>query len=384
MESEGSDEADCERDRAGGRAVRVSRRRAMAGIGFSTASAALLTSGAAVGAGSTPQGPLPVLPVGTEDWTAALAETPQVQLVPGAVYRLTRTAELPDGCFLAGNGATVTVAEPSYGAFAVRERSDVTVADVRFLGQDADPLGTGIVPAHVGLRSSRSTNVRVLDCDFTHWRGAGIAVTGAERDDYFGYRVKVSGCSFHRCYFGVSTADRSEYSQLTGNSFAYCRLAVWNSSGNWTVNDNTVVACYGAYYSFSKSSPYGTANGPHGDNWGHGSLVGNTFNHSNNGAPGGLWRRGAAFPLGGVPRDPGAGVVVDGVLPPTFSGNTLWYTDLRATGILGTRWLLSGSSFSHLDISCTGRAWVHLAGTQSRSAETAPRFRGKVKDLLPG
>ncbi|QKW06592.1 right-handed parallel beta-helix repeat-containing protein [Streptomyces sp. NA04227] len=362
----------------------VSRRRALTGLGFTSASAALLGGAAAPASGAAADGPLPVLPVDTADWTAALRATPQVQLVPGATYVLPQRAELPSGCYIAGNGATVTVTGTAHGALSVNGQRDVTLTDIRLRGQTADPIDTGIVTGHVGLRLTRSTNVRVLDCDFTHWRGAGITVTGSVQDDYYAYRVKISGCAFHRCYFGVSTADRSEYSQLTANSFAYCRLAIWNSSGNWTVNDNTVVGCYGAYYSFSKSSPYGTANGPGGDNWGHGALTGNTFNHSNNGGSGGLWDGGAAFPLGGTVTDPGRGVVVDGVLPPTFSGNTLWYTNLRATNLLGTRWLLSGSTFSNLNITCSGATWVHLAGTQSRSAAEAPKLSGNVKDLLPG
>jgi hypothetical protein len=356
----------------------VDRRRALAGIagaGAAGAAGALFTTRGADAAVSA-RG-LPVLAVG-DDWAAVLAKTPQVQLVPGATYTLDSAVELPDGCYIAGNGATVTVSGDTVGALRVTGRTDVTVTDVRFRGRTADPIGSAMVTAHVGVAISRSTNVRVRNCDFSHWRGAGVVVTGSVSDDYYAYRVKIQGNAFDRCYFGVSAADRSEYSLIGGNSFTYCRLAIWNSSGNWTVNDNHAVGCHGAYYSFARTSPYGSLSA---DNWNHGSLVGNTFNHSNSGGKA-RWDDNTAFAIGGSVQNPGTGVVVNGVLPPTFSGNTLWYTDLTATDIQGTRWLLSGSTFSHLTISCTGTAPVHLVGTQSRGADGAPRLSGNAKDLL--
>lgn len=56
----------------------------------------------------------------------------------------------------------------------------------------------------------------------------------------------------------------------------------------------------------------------------------NTFNRANSGTPT-RWSGNTGFPLGGGSQDPGPGVVVNGVLPPTFSGNTLWHTDVTAT-----------------------------------------------------
>lgn len=350
-------------------------RRAVAVAGAAGALAAVAPPGRADAAiGSTS---LPVLGV-TDDWNAVLARTPQVQLTPGATYTLTAPVALPDRCVIVGNGATVTVANDQTGALSIAGRSSVTISGVHFLGRQASPVDSAPQFAHVGIRISRSTGVRILDCDFTNWRGAGMAVTGSTADDYFGYRLKVSGNAFHRCYFGVSLADRSEYSQLTANSFTSCRLAIWNSSGNWTINGNVVVGCYGAYYSFAQTSPYGALTS---DNWGHGSLTGNTVNHCNGGVPV-RWSTALSFPIGGVERNPGTGVVVDGVLPPTFTGNTLWYSDIRATNLLGTRWLLSGCTLSNLAVSCTGAVPVHLVGTQSNSGNL-PLLQGNVKDLLP-
>ncbi|MFD7161413.1 right-handed parallel beta-helix repeat-containing protein [Kribbella sp. NPDC059898] len=326
-----------------------------------------------VGIASRKTGVLPVLEP-DDDFGAFLASHPQVELVPAASYVLPAPVEVPDNCVIIGNGARITVTGTT-AALRITGRRDVTIRDVRFVGQPADPLGADPVFEHVAVRITRSTNVRVVDCDFANWRGAGVVSTGSVADDYFGYRVKLRGNSFIRCYFGVSVADRSEYSVMSGNSFTYCRLAIWNSSGNWEINDNDIIGCYGAYYSFNRTSPYGVASS---DNWGHGSFAGNTANHSNGGAKA-LWSTGTSFPIGGVPTDPGHGIVVSGVLPPTFTGNTLWYTDLTAKDLADTRWLITGCTLSNLTVSATGAVPVQLVGVQSN---VAPILSGSVTDLL--
>ncbi|MFF0537919.1 right-handed parallel beta-helix repeat-containing protein [Streptomyces coelicoflavus] len=349
----------------------------LAGVMGAAAAGALITPRAA--AASPPTGTrstsgLPVVAVG-EDWQQALAATSRVQLEPGATYTLNAPVELPDGCLIVGNGATVTVGDTSTPALRITRRRGVTVSGVRFRGQADDPLGTAMVTGHVAVTVTRSSDVRVVDCDFERWRGAGVVVTGSAADEYMSARTVVSGNTFDRCYFGVSAADRSEYSLLTGNIFTSCRLAVWNSSGNWNIQGNTVVACYGAYYSLAATSPYGRQSA---DNWNHGAVTGNTFNHSNGGAPA-RWTTNVAFPVSGSPRDPGTGVVVSGVLPPTFSGNTLWYTDVTAADLGGDRWVLNGCALSDLSVRCSGSVPVHLLGHQGNHA---PTVSGNVVDLL--
>jgi hypothetical protein len=355
-------------------------RRALAGAMGAAAAGLLLApreaaaSPAAAGSTAAAIAGLPVLTAG-EDWQQVLSATPRVQLEPGATYTLPAAVELPDGCLIVGNGATVTVSGASVPALRVTRRRDVTLTGIRFLGQETDPLGTAMARDHVAVTLTRSSDVRVTDCSFARWRGAGVVVTGSASDDYMGARTVVSGNTFDRCCFGVSTTDRSEYSLLSGNVFTYCRLAVWNSSGNWNIQGNTVVGCYGAYYSFAATSPYGSLSS---DNWNHGAVTGNTFNHSNGGTPT-RWTSNAAFPLGGTTRDPGPGVVVSGVLPPTFSGNTLWYTDVTATGLRGSRWVLTGCTLSDLTVACSGSVPIHLLGHQGNRP---PTLTGNVVDPL--
>ncbi|HEX7341363.1 MAG TPA: right-handed parallel beta-helix repeat-containing protein [Rhodanobacteraceae bacterium] len=320
---------------------------------------------------------LPVLAAG-DDWQRVLRDTPRVQLEPGATYTLGKSVELPDGCLIAGNGATITVAHDTLAAFAITQRHDVRIRDVTFRGHAGDPAGTPPSFAHVALRIARSTNVRVEDCDFSFWRGAAITLNGSVHDDYFAYRNRFIGNAFHHCYFGISIADRAEYGQLVANSFDGCRLAIWNSAGNWTIADNLIVACHGGYYAIAQTSPYGHQSH---DNWCHGTLVGNTFNHCNTNDQQN-WAAQAAFAIGGVTRDPGRGVVVEGLLPPTFTGNTLWYSDIHARDLAGTRWLLSGCVLSNLTVHCHGNVPIELAGTQANGIDNLPQLTGNVRALF--
>ncbi|GAB3804340.1 hypothetical protein GCM10028798_24510 [Humibacter antri] len=343
-----------------------------AGLGL----AAGMTMSPAFAATPTASTALPVL-TPDDDWGQVLAATPQVQLVPGAAYTLTKTVALPDNTFIEGNGAIVTVADDSTGALSADQKIDVTVRNVTFQGRTADPLGTAPSFAHVAIRLSRCTDFRVLDCDFNYWLGAGIVVTGSTSDDYFSYRGHVTGNTFHHCYFGVSFADRAEYSALSGNVFTRNRLAIWNSSGNLTATGNVVVACYGAYYSFAATSPYGSQAS---DNWAHGNVVGNTFNHSN-GSGGVRWTGNAGFPIGGSNTDPGAGVVVSGVIPPTFSSNTLWYTNVTARNHAANAWFLTGCALSDLTVSATGANPIKIVGYQCNAGH-APTLAGTVQSVL--
>nr|WP_242522124.1 right-handed parallel beta-helix repeat-containing protein [Microbacterium esteraromaticum] len=301
---------------------------------------------------------LPVLRPG-DDWQLTLTATPHIQLVAGAVYALTATIDLPDGAFIEGNGAIITVADEGIGALRAQGRRNISIRNVIFRGRDGDPLGSEPRFEHVAIRLTRCSGYRITDCDFENWRGCGIAVTGSTGDDYFEYRGQVSGNTFHHCYLGVSFADRAEYSLLAQNIFTRNRLAVWNSSGNLTMSGNVVVSCYGAYYSFAQTSPYGVQAS---DNWAHGSVTGNTFNHSNGGG-GPLWKTNAAFPIGGSTVDPGPGIAINRVIPPTFSANTLWYTDVTCTQHGANIWNLTGCASSDLTVSAAG-AEVRLVGCQ--------------------
>lgn len=108
---------------------------------------------------------------------------------------------------------------------------------------------------------------------------------------------------------------------------------------------------------------------------------GNTVNHVN-GSGGRHWTANTAFPIDGKKTDPGPGIVIDGVLPPTFSANILWHTDVRAKTNLGTPWILIGNTLSNLTISCSGKNAIHVLGVQENGADNIPTLEGNVKNLL--
>ncbi|PWH07627.1 hypothetical protein DEO23_03115 [Brachybacterium endophyticum] len=75
-------------------------------------------------------------------------------------------------------------------------------------------------------------------------------------------------------------------------------------------------------------------------------------------------------------------MVVEGLLPPTTSGCTFWYTDGTARGLQGTAWTLTGCTLSDLTITGEGEVPIRLVGHQSNSGEHRPVLTGAVEDAL--
>lgn len=356
---------------------RIGRGTVLAGIGAAGVGLAATLAPTAP-AQAAPPTPLPVL-TPSDDWDAVLARTPRVQLEPGATYVLDAPVTLPSGTLIVGHGAVVTTSSTAHGAFVINQGEDITLSGLRLHGTDAPEVDVPLEIAHTAIRARRARNLRVLDCDLIGWRGAGIAVTGEAADDYFSYGLQISGCRFETCVIGVSAADRCEYSLLADNVMISCHLGIWNSSGNWNLSGNVLVGCYGAYYSVAATSPFGDLAA---DNWGHGSVSGCTMNHSHGGATR-SWTRELSLPLGGVDRDPGPGVVLEGVLPPAFTGNTLWYTDVTARDLPASVWNLTGCALSDLRITQDGGAPIRLIGHQSNAGDAhAPVLTGDAHDAL--
>ncbi len=355
----------------------MGRRRMLAGAGIAGVGALAGVAFAPAATAASSHKAVVVLQPG-DDWAAVLAASPQVQLVAGASYTLAAPVDLPDNASIEGNGAVITVASDDVAAFVATSKTGITIRNLTLQGRAEDPLNQPANFAHTAIRLERCTSFRITDCDFNYWLGAGVVVTGDRADDYFSYRGHIQGNTFNRCYFGLSFTDRAEYSAVTDNIFTANRLAIWNSSGNLSVTSNVVVNCYGAYYAYAKTSPYGALAS---DNWNHGAVTGNTFNHSN-GSGGARWTSNVAFDIGGQSIDPGAGVVVDGLLPPTFTGNTLWYTNIKANNHGANQWLLTGCALSNLSITATGNNPVKILGFQSNGAGNAPRISGNVQHVF--
>lgn len=286
-------------------------------------------------------------------------------LQSGSIYTFSNIA-LPSNTFISGNGAIVTPGQSHQNCFTLTDVKNVSLRDIHFRGQTAGAAGGALNTSHIAVQIIKSQDVLIHGCSFKNWLGAGIVSRGSTSGvSYFNYRLIISNNTFDQCFFGISIADRSEYSIFSNNILTSCRVGTWHSSGNWNINGNTYVTCRAPYLSFGNTSPFGTYSS---DNWNHGSFTANILNHSNSGGdtPWGA----ISFPIGGVASDP-TGVVISGVLPPTFTGNTLYYTNLDFTGVTATStsspWQITGCVFSQMTISASQSGVIALVGCSKQA-----------------
>lgn len=273
---------------------------------------------------------------------------------------------LPSNTTIIGNGAFVTPGSLSNKCFLLTDVTNIVLRDIYFLGQSTPAKGSALNTSHVAVQIQRSQDVTIQGCSFVNWLGAGIVSQGSTSGiSYYNYRVIITGNKFDQCFFGISIADRSEYSNFSNNILSSCRVGTWHSSGNWNLIGNTYVTCRAPYLSYAKTSPFGLLSS---DNWNHGSFIGNIANHSNSGGNS-SWGA-ASFLIGGVSSDP-TGIVISGVLPPTFSGNTLYYTNLDFSGVTATStstaWQITGCVFSQMTITATTPGTITLVGCSKQA-----------------
>ena len=277
---------------------------------------------------------------------------------------------LPANTTIIGNGAKVSPSSTSNKCFIITDVTNIIIRDINFIGQKSAAVGSALKTAHIAIHLTRSQDIYINGCAFINWLGAGIVSQGGTTGiSYYNYRMIISNNRFDQCYFGISIADRSEYCMFSNNILSSCRVGTWNSSGNWNIIGNTYVSCRAPYLSYAKTSPFGALSS---DNWSHGSFVGNIMNHSNSGGVN-VWSSNAAFPIGGVSTDP-SGVVLNGVLPPTFTANTMYYTNLDCTGITaaqtGTAWQITGCVFSQNTITASVAGSIALVGCSKQTNVT--------------
>lgn len=289
-------------------------------------------------------------------------------LQAGRTYTFSNVV-LPSNTTILGNGAFVIPGSTTNKCFLLTDVTNITLRDIYFKGQTAAAAGGALNTAHVAVHIQRSQNVIINGCSFINWLGAGIVSQGATTGiSYYNYRMIISNNKFDQCFFGISLADRSEYCMFSNNILSSCRVGTWHSSGNWNINGNTYVTCRAPYLSYAKTSPFGSLSS---DNWNHGSFVGNIMNHSNSGGNS-AWGA-ASFAIGGTASDP-TGVVINGVLPPTFTGNTLYYTNLDFSGVAlavaSTPWQITGCVLSQMTVSSDSPGAIALVGCSKQANVT--------------
>lgn len=296
-----------------------------------------------------------------------------IYLQPGATYTVDDLV-LPAGTTINGMQATLSPSDSTHACILLHDGSDdVAIDRVRFLGQSASPNGTAYNKAHWAIKVSRAFRPCITRCTFANWAGGGIGMVGSAADDYKEYGANISDNEFNRCFIGFMRCGRYEFGRDSFNRHNNCRVGVWDEAGNWTTIGTKATSCRTPYVSTNRAIDF-TAGGVNAfsSNSAHGTLVGIEGNHAND-EGGSAWAANNAIPLmGGGTYTPPGGIVIDGVLPPTMTGLTLYYCDLtllnRPTMSRPTR--ISGVVASTCTISADVAGVLELDGYTDHSAVT--------------
>lgn len=266
---------------------------------------------------------------------------------------------IPSGVTIIGNGSTVRAATADAPVFRISQNvHQIYIQGINFDGNlKGTPYGRDVVKTHIGIEVYKASYVTIENCGFEDFLGAGISMFN-HNGNKLAVDLRVSGCRFSRCQYGWIAWYNCEYGILSDNHFTNCRVGMWNCSGNWLVSGNVAVDCRAAYISTPKPNEIAFSTG---GNFAHGTITGNTMNHSND-SP---W---PATPLkfGNATRA-FQGVVFDSVLPVTFTGNSMWYTDFSAENLLD-EFYLTGCTLSNCLVTASGKHAMHLTGCWVRSS----------------
>ena len=260
---------------------------------------------------------------------------------------------IPSGTTIVGNGSTVKSASLNSIILKIRDGVDgISISGINFEGNlNKPPYGKAVNNQHIAIEVYKASSVTIENCGFKYFLGAGISMfnyNGNKRS----VDMKVLGCRFVDCQYGWIAWYNCEYGILSNNHFTNCRVAIWNCSGNWLIHGNVVIDCRASYVVTSATNEIAFNTG---GNFSHGNVTGNTFNHSNQ-SP---WSATALKYGNGVKAI--EGVYFDSVLPVTFTGNSLWYTNFTYDNSQDD-FFLTGCTFSDSTITNNGSHSLKLTG----------------------
>ncbi|MCP4955186.1 MAG: hypothetical protein GY919_06130 [Photobacterium aquimaris] len=278
-------------------------------------------------------------------------------LNPEVIYQWSNIS-LPSGTSIIGNGATIKTTSLNFPIIKIDEHStNIIIKDIRFDGDVSTPINMPVQATHIGIEVYKASNITIEGCDFKNFLGTGISTfnyTGQKMSS----AIQVRGCRFIACQYGFTAWYNCEYGILEGCHFTECRAAIFICSGNWLVTGNIVVKCRASYIATNLANEIAFSTG---GNFSHGNVSNNTFNHSND-SP---W---AATPLqAGTTFENIAGIYFKNVLPVTFTGNALWYTDINISNIEDD-FYFTGCTLSNNTIKVVGTSKVYLSGCWIRAS----------------
>ena len=290
----------------------------------------------------------------------------RIELDPNQTYSFTNI-KVPSNFNFNGKNAIVKNSGLS-PIFNISDKTNVSITNVFFKGYYENANNQPLDARDIGIEIIRANEITISDCVFKNFRGVGISLHELSAS-YYRADTNISNNSFNYCYVGLCTFNYYEYFNISNNHFMYCRIGIWSQSGNTNINNNTIVKCRCAIVYSYDTTQFVPAKGGNG---GHGSFTGNIVNHCNPGEEiKGGWSDANYLILD---RDY-TSIWVDGnggMIPPTFTGNTCYYTSLLYKNSVRSNmnsWRISGNIFSNAKVSVD--TWGRLI---SKSMTTFSNF----------
>ena len=313
-----------------------------------------------------------------------------ISLNPQVTYSFNGVV-LPSGTTLMGNGATITSPDTTKAIFYAGDASstgtsNIILEGIHFKGSSETPDNAASVATDVGVYLHASAKIKITNCRFDNFLGAGIACDyfpSAPALDYHMQQNVISTNVFHYCYYGIAIWNRAEYGVFSSNIVSYCRVGIWSQSGNWAFTGNSIFKCRAGFVSTLNTNSLVTVAGINPQ---HGSLVGNIVNHCRCDQSCGWATSNYAIGTNSVDYQ---GVTISGAsgcIPPTFTGNTLYYSDLKYTGSASSGiavWYVTGCVLSNMTISTDVRGSLLLHACTEQAAVTKTNVPGFGWSALP-
>ncbi len=235
------------------------------------------------------------------------------------------TIQVAKGVHLNGNNNRLIANKKDFPIFYLKQgANNCLFENLRIIGQKSSAVNKGFVKSNVGFKLNRAYKNVFKNIHFENFSGACITFQGSASDDVYTHRAMVLGCSFSNSFIGISHTDRYEYSIISNSFFSRCRVGIIGNSGNWNVTGNSFVTCSTPLLAINKITPYGTLSS---DNWAHGVFASNKIEHSASGG-GTRWTSNLNFTVGGTSFSQKGGIHIEGVIPPTMSANSFYFSNL--------------------------------------------------------
>jgi hypothetical protein len=299
-----------------------------------------------------------------------------VILDPAQTYTMNNIL-IPSGTKIIGNGSTIISPDTTHPVFKLGEvgvdnTTDVLLKDINFKGSTADTNNLAAIGTDIGIDMYKTARCKIRGCHFDSFLGAGISTsyypTNSSTSSRESQQNLISENTFYKCYYGFVNWQGSEYGICSNNLFNFCRCAIWSQSGNWLFAGNIIVRCRAGFVTASALNTIATSLG---SNLQHGTVSGNVFNHCRSDQTT-AWSTDNYF-INGVDYH---GIYVDGAdstIPPLFTGNTAYYTDLRYYNSASSGmpyWFITGCTFSNDTIYCDAATKMGLAACCQFAAVT--------------